>query len=171
LADKDLKGKLFRSVSFTTRPKRSGEISGRDYFFVSENDFRKRLKEKKILEWTKYLGYYYGTPKDFVDRLISKPSGLIFCLDFKGALRIKRLYPENSVTVFVMPSSIKELNRRISGRCSETKKEEIAKRVELAREEVLQSKAYDYRLVNKDLNKAISGLKTIFLTEFRARLK
>jgi len=165
LGDTLLKGKMARSVSFTTRPPRSGEKDTRDYFFISEQEFKKKLREKKILEWTNYLGYYYGTPQDFVEKQLRKSRGMIFCIDFKGTMRIRRIFPRDTVTIFILPSSIEELSKRIHKRCSKTKEEEIQKRLRLAEREVALSKKYDYRLVNEDLDKTIGELKGIILQE------
>jgi guanylate kinase len=161
LADKKFAGKLARSVSFTTRPKRSGEKNKKDYYFVNEKEFKKQLRAKKILEWTRYLGYYYGTAKEFIDRQLRKARGVILCLDLKGAKIIKRLYPQSAVTIFVLPPSVVELSRRIRKRSSETKKEEIQKRIRLARREIAASRAYDYRIANQDLKIATRRLAAI----------
>ncbi len=165
LKDKDLKKKLTRSISFTTRPKRSGERQGEDYVFISKEEFKEKIRAKKILEWTKYLGYYYGTPLDIVRKRPNKTQGILLCLDVKGAQKVKRLYPNNSVSIFILPSSLEHLPQRIIGRCNKTKKEEIEKRIKLARKEILTSQPYDYRIVNKNLKKAILELRAIVLKE------
>lgn len=153
--------RLVRSVSFTTRKKRSKEIEGRDYFFVSEDEFRKKIRAKKILEWTKYLGYYYGTPKEFVDEQLEKQKCVILCLDLKGARKIKKLYPESTLTIFIMPSSIAVLPQRIINRCRDTKIKEVQKRIKVAQREIKGGKFYDYSVVNKDIEDTIKELKTI----------
>ncbi len=163
LTDKKLKNKFARSVSFTTRPKRTGEKNGRDYFFISREEFTAALKAKKILEWTKYLGYYYGTPKDFVDRQLRSKRDLFFCIDLKGARNIKRLYPDNTVTIFIRPGSLRDLPVRIRKRCQGTGEEEINSRLKLAKKEVLAAKTFDYQLVNKNLTQALKKLKNIVL--------
>ncbi|MDD5347010.1 MAG: guanylate kinase [Candidatus Omnitrophica bacterium] len=160
LADKSLGRSLVRSISFTTRPRRRGEREGKDYFFLTSDEFRRNLRGQKILEWTRYLGYYYGTARDFVDRTLQRSKGLILCLDLKGAQRIKSLYPKDSVTVFVMPPSLEELFRRIQGRRRETGAE-IRKRIAVAKREIAACGSYDYCLVNSDLRRAITRLKTI----------
>ncbi len=162
---KKLNKLLTKSISCTTRPRRSGERNGKDYFFVRTPEFKAGLKAKKILEWTEYLGYYYGTPRDFVDAQLKKGRSMILCLDLKGALRIKKLYPGKTSTIFILPPSIKELSQRIKQRCNKTKKEEVNNRVRLARKEVLDSKKFDYRIVNKNLIPASNRLKDIVLEE------
>ncbi|MFA4889892.1 MAG: guanylate kinase [Candidatus Omnitrophota bacterium] len=161
LRDKNLKKKLSRSVSLTTRPKRSGEFNKKDYFFVSEKQFKQGLKEKKILEWTRYLGYYYATPKGPVDRQLKTGKNVILCLDLKGAERIRQLYPGNNVTIFVKPPTVGVLTHRIKNRCHKTQSEEIRERVKLARKELLGARRYDYSLTNQDLECVTRELKDI----------
>ena len=165
LEDKALKNKFTKAVSFTTRPRRSNERHSRDYFFVTESEFKKKDRAGEILEWTKYLGYYYGTPRFFVERQIKRGKNIVLCLDLKGALRIKRLFPLNSVTIFVLPPSLRTLRLRIRKRCQKTKQEEIARRLKLAEEELSASRRYDYAVVNKNLERAFRELKGIILEE------
>jgi guanylate kinase len=161
LQDKKFSGKLEKSVSFTTRPRRRGEKDRRDYFFITEQDFRRGLKAQKILEWTRYLGYYYGTDRDFVDSRLENFRSLVLCLDLKGAARIKELYPKNSTTIFIMPPSLEELARRIENRHRETSREEIIKRLRLARKEMSRAGDFDFCVVNGNLAQAAKKLKGI----------
>ncbi len=161
LAGKKFSGKLEKSVSFTTRPARRGEKGQRDYFFISKKEFLQGLKDQKILEWTKYLGYYYGTARDFIEAQLKKARSLVLCLDLKGAVRIKELYPKNAVTIFIMPPSLEELARRIENRHRETSKEEITKRLRLAKREMSSAKEFDFCVVNNDLVQAVKVLKGI----------
>jgi guanylate kinase len=165
LKDGRLKKGLIKSVSFTTRPKRSGEKDRRDYFFITKERFRQKLKAKKILEWTRYLGYYYATPRDFVEKELKKSRQVLLCLDLKGALRIKEFYPKNTVLIFIIPPSLETLRERIRARCNKTKKEEIRERLKLAKRELLVSSSYDYCLVNKNLQQAAEKLRKIILKE------
>ncbi|MDP3731477.1 MAG: guanylate kinase [Candidatus Omnitrophota bacterium] len=165
LGNKRLKNKLARSISFTTRPKRSGEQDKKDYFFISGKRFKREQKAKKILEWTKYLGYYYATPKDFIERQLHKAKHIILCLDLKGAFSVKRQYPGNTVTIFVIPPSLDTLLQRITSRCNKTKEGEVRQRLRLAQQELSACEKYDYCVVNKDLNQAIKELQGIILKE------
>lgn len=172
LAEKILKARNFkkllaRSISFTTRPKRAGEKEGEDYFFISRETFLRENKAKKVLEWTKYLEYYYGTPKGFVDKQLRAGRHLVMCLDLRGALRIKRIYPKNAVTIFVEPPSLKDLRERIVKRSRETRKTEIARRMALARKELLARNKYDYRIVNDRLGRVVKELKGIILSKIK----
>ena len=169
--DRALKKKLRKPISFTTRLRRSQEKNGRDYFFITEEQFREQQRAKKFLERTKYLGYYYATPRDFIEQQLKRGKHIILCLDLKGALKIKRLYPENSTTVFIMPPSLMELRQRLKKRCNRTKHEEVRKRLELARQEVQAAKDYDYCLVNKNLGQVVNKLKRIILNKIEAKQK
>lgn len=161
LKDREFAGKVEKSVSFTTRPKRPGEQEGKDYFFLTDKGFRRGLKAKKILEWTRYLGYYYGTEKETVDAALAASRSLILCIDVIGARRIRLLYPRNSVLIFVVPPSIKELERRIVGRCPGTAAEEVRRRLVRAKEELREAGWFDYRVVNRDFSRALGRLKSI----------
>ncbi|MFH1413628.1 MAG: guanylate kinase [Candidatus Omnitrophota bacterium] len=165
LEDKELiRGGLTKSVSLTTRPRREGERNKKDYSFITEAQFKRKLKGKKILEWTKFLGYHYGTPRDFVDGQLKKGKSIILCLDLKGALKIKRIYPHRAVNVFIVPPSLKELKKRIIGR-SKAQEEEIRKRLAVAKREVVSCGIYDYRVVNSNLSQAVKALKEIIVKE------
>jgi guanylate kinase len=161
LKEPALRGLLCRSISFTTRRRRTGERDKRDYFFISEAEFKRKRKAKKILEWTSYLGYYYGTDKGFVEDRLRRFRGIVLCLDVVGALRLKRMYPRRAVIVFVQPPSLKELYRRIRARSRSTTEEEISRRLAVAKKEIRSARLYDYRLVNRDLSKAIKRLTRI----------
>jgi guanylate kinase len=163
LTDKPLKKILAKSVSFTTRPRRSGEVGGRDYVFINAAEFLRLRREKKILEWTRYLGYYYGTAREFAERRIKEGRHILLCLDKKGADRLKRLYPRSTVTIFILPPSIKTLRQRIKARCCKTRQEEIRARLRLARKEILLRSAYDYALVNDNLQQAQKALRALIL--------
>lgn len=165
IRDDAFKGTLIKSVSLTTRPKRHAERQGKDYFFVSEEDFKKRLKGKKILEWTRYLGYHYGTPREFVDKYLRRGVNIGVCLDIKGARALKRIYPRQAVTIFVLPPSIETLKDRINGRCRRTDQTELNKRLMLARREMAECGRFDYCILNKELTQAIQRLKAIISGE------
>lgn len=165
LEDGTLKNKLKKSISFTTRPKRSNEHKNKDYFFISEQQFKKNLRAKKILEWTKYLGYYYGTPKEFIDAQLKSGKNVLLCVDLKGVVRLKRFYPDNTVSIFIKGPSFKELQIRIENRSRDISREEVCKRIKLAKKEVLAARKFDYCLENKNLDKTTNRLKDIILSE------
>lgn len=168
IQDKKIGKLLVKSRSVTTRPKRSGERQGKDYFFVTATEFHRLLKAKKILEWTRYLGYYYGTPREPLESQLQGGRNLGLCLDLKGARILKKIYPKNTVTVFVLPPSLNALKARIQNRCSKTNKKEVAQRIRLARRELLAASGFDYCILNQNLQIALKELKDIFLQEIGA---
>ena len=168
IQDKKIRKLLVKSRSVTTRPIRLGEREGKDYFFVVKDEFRRLLKAKKILEWTRYLGYYYGTPRELVESQLKKGKHLGLCLDLKGARILKKIYPYNTVTVFILPPSLNVLKERIEGRCRETNQKEVAQRLRLAQRELSAASKFDYCILNQNLQTALKGLKKIFLKEISA---
>jgi len=164
IQDKEIGKLLIKSRSLTTRPRRWQERDGRDYFFISPGEFKRLLKAKKILEWTRYLGYYYGTPRGEVEARLKKGGHTGFCLDLKGAALLKKIYPNNTVTVFVLPPSLDTLKTRIEGRSRSTDKKEVAQRLKLAERELRAASDFDYCILNNNLQVALKELKEIFLT-------
>jgi guanylate kinase len=166
IQDKKIGRLLVKSCSVTTRPKRSGEREGKEYFFVKPLEFRRLLKTKKILEWTRYLGYYYGTPREALEAQLRGGKSVGLCLDLKGSKILKKLYPNNTVTVFVLPPSLDVLKERIQNRCRRTNQQEVAQRLFLARRELLQAEGnFDYCVLNQNLPMALKELKNIFWQE------
>ncbi|MFA5115148.1 MAG: guanylate kinase [Candidatus Paceibacterota bacterium] len=163
--DRRFRSRFAKPVSFTTRPRRSGERQAKDYFFISERKFRELLRAKKILEWTRYLRYYYGTPREFVEEQFRRGKHIVLCLDFKGASQIRRILPRNTVTVFILPPSLEALRLRIKERCRRTKEKEIRQRLGLANREMRLAHRYDYHLENKNLGQAVRALKEIILNK------
>ena len=163
--DKQLAPRLVQSISVTTRPKRPGERQGEDYFFLSRQDFLRQRRGKKILEWTRYLGYYYGTPGEFVENQLAQGKSVVFCLDSRGVSQLRKIYPEDIRTIFVIPPSLVELEQRIKRRSSQVTPGEIKRRLRLARHELSLADKYDYRIANTQFAQALSDLKKIFREE------
>ena len=168
IQDREIGKRLIKSCSITTRPKRSKESEAKEYFFVTPVEFKRQLKAKKILEWTRYLGYYYGTPKAALEKQLASGKSVGLCLDLKGAKILKRLYPQQTVTIFVLPPSLSVLKERIQNRCRQTNQQEVAQRMLLARRELQAAKQFDYCVLNKNLPTALLELKNIFLRESSA---
>ncbi len=145
---------LVFSVSATTRKKRDVEVDGKDYFFISEEEFKEKIKNNEFIEWEKFYDYYYGTLKSFVDGHLNKGNSVVLELDVKGALNIRKQY-ENSVLVFVRPPSLEILKERLKKRNTETE-EDFKKRIERASMELEYEKYFDYVIVNDELEKAKS---------------
>ena len=149
---------VVESVSCTTRPPRKGEVHGREYFFLSKEEFERRIQEDDFLEYDKHFENYYGTPKSFVEETL-KTKSVIMEIDVVGSLNAKKHFPE-TVLVMVVPPSIDELKARLKGRQTETD-EEIEGRLSRMEYELSHSDLYDYILVNDDLEKAIEEMKNL----------
>ncbi len=142
------------SVSATTRKPREGERDGVHYFFVDKDKFESMRANGEFLEWAETVGNYYGTPKAPVLRKLSEGSDVLLEIDVKGARQIKAAYPD-CVTVFVLPPSKAELERRLKGRGTETE-EQVKARLSLAVKEIGESDEFDYRVVNADIDTAVA---------------
>ena len=154
---------LVYSVSWTTRPPRQGEKDKEDYFFVSERAFKRKIEKSEFAEWTRVLGNYYGTPKEFLEKEIKKGNVLLE-IDVKGARQIKRRYRKQAVLIFIAPPSLRELKKRLENRKTENRKE-IAQRLKLAYQEIEQVNKYDYLVINKDLKECTGDIKAIIRAE------
>ncbi len=142
------------SISATSRQKRPNETDGKDYYFISPESFKEKIKKNEFIEWEEvYKNNYYGTLKSEVENLLNKGKNVIFDIDVKGGLNIKKQYPDNSLAVFVKPPSINELKKRLEGRQTETP-EKIAMRIAKANEEIQYSKKFDVIIINDNLEKA-----------------
>ena len=149
---------VVESVSCTTRAPREGERHGREYFFLSKEEFLKRVDEGDFLEYDEHFGNYYGTPKSFVKEMLESKS-VILEIDVVGALNAKKAFPDCKL-VMIVPPSLEELKRRLIGRNSETE-EEIEKRLSRLEYELSKKDEYDFVIVNDDLEEAIKVLSDI----------
>ena len=142
------------SVSAASREKRPNEVDGKDYYFISPEEFQQKIKEDAFVEWEEvYKNNYYGTLKSEVERLLNEGKNVIFDIDVKGGLNIKKQYPDNSLAIFVQPPSITELKHRLETRQTETP-EKIKMRIDKADEEMQYAKDFDVIIINDDLEKA-----------------
>ena len=149
---------IVESVSCTTRSPRVGEVHGREYYFLSEEEFKRRIRENDFLEYDEHFGNYYGTPKSFVREALKEKS-VILEIDVVGALNAKKAFPQ-SVLVMIAPPSVEELKRRLVGRGTETE-EEIARRLSRLEYELSHKEQYDIVVVNDDLERALQELENI----------
>lgn len=149
---------VVESVSCTTRPPREGEVHGKHYFFLPKEEFLRRIDEGDFLEYDEHFGNYYGTPKSFVRETL-KEKCVIMEIDVVGAKKAKETFPE-CVLVMVVPPSVEELKRRLSGRGSETDAQ-IDNRLARMEYELSHIDEYDYVIVNDDLETAIKTLENI----------
>lgn len=158
---KSLKGALLKTVTVTTRDKRPQERNGHDYFFVSKDEFKYLKKRKFFLESEKVLDDYYGTPKFYLKIAKIKNKSLLFCIDVKGGMKLKKRYKKNVTTIFISVPKKRELYKRMKKR--EESKEVIDKRIKLAKKELQSSKKYDYLTQNKNINITARKVKEIIL--------
>ena len=147
------------SVSATTRGPRPGEEHGREYFFISEEEFEQMIKADGLLEYARYVDHYYGTPKSYVNEQLSAGKNVILEIEIQGALKIKKQFPD-TVLMFVSAPSADELKDRLVGRGTETK-EVCAQRLSRAYEESLGIEKYDYLVVNDKLDDCVELVNDI----------
>ncbi len=142
------------SVSATTRQPRGQEVNGKDYHFLSVNDFEKKISENAFVEYEQvYQGRYYGTLKSEIERIFSNGNNVIFDVDVKGGINLKEIFGDKALSVFIQPPSVEELRKRLQGRGTDSV-EEIEKRVAKAEEEMSYAKNFDRIIINDDLEKA-----------------
>ncbi len=151
------------SVSYTTRPPRPGEKNGRDYFFISEKEFKKKVEKDEFLEWAIVHGFRYGTGKKFVQENLAKNEDVLLEIDVQGAMKIRSIYPE-AVLVFVFPPNFSILKKRLLARKKDNP-EEMKKRLNQARKELEYIRKYDYLVINDKIEKAVRRLEIIINAE------
>ena len=142
------------SVSATTRPKRESEENGVEYYFITEAEFKQKINNDEFVEWEKFYDYYYGTFKSVVEENVKNGKSVLLEVDVKGAISLKRIYPEAHL-IYITPPSFEELVKRLRERRTESESD-IKKRIERAKMELSVKDKFDYFIDNKDLNKAIN---------------
>lgn len=152
------------SVSVTTRPRRTSEIEGVHYHFKTMREFEMLRDNGELLEWAEVHGNCYGTPRKPVEEAIAQGSDMLFDIDWQGAAQLREKMPEDIVSVFMLPPSMKELLARLTRRAEDTA-EIIEKRLKNARHEIEQWRDYDYVIVNDDLNRAFESVRAIVAAE------
>lgn len=168
LLTRSAKSRLFKTISLTTRPRRRTEKTNKDYRFVSEKNFLRLKARGQLLESQKVFGFFYGTPKNFVEEKIKNGKDVLLSIDVKGARVVKKLYPE-ACGIFIMPPSGGALKHRLHKRSTESK-ESMLRRLKLAKWEMGFAKKYDYIIINDKLAKAVSELETIIVHERLRRM-
>ena len=151
------------SISVTTRKPREGEVDGRDYFFRTKEEVEAMIEADELLEYAQYVENYYGTPRSYVEEMLSKGKNVILEIEIQGARKIKKKFPE-AVLVFVTAPSMEELKERLVGRGTETA-EVIHQRLARAAQEAEGVDEYDYLLVNDQLEDAVDRLHNIIQSE------
>lgn len=151
------------SVSATTRKKRDGEIEGQDYFFVSKEEFEQKIKDNQFLEYATYNNNYYGTLKSKINEKLNENIDVFAEIEVNGAKNIKNIY-KDSILIYILPPSLKELEERLRGRNTENE-QTIINRMNITKEEIKQIDIYDYAVVNDNLEKTIEKVKNIIESE------
>jgi len=151
------------SISLTTRKPRDWEIDGKNYYFVDEGYFRRKLESEQILEYAQYGTNFYGTPKAPVDHWLSEGKTVILKIEVQGAEKIRAIYPE-AVSIFLMPPSMKMLEERLRRRETEDE-DEINRRLSIAVSEIKRSVEYDYYVINDIVGYAVSDICAIIQAE------
>jgi guanylate kinase len=154
---------LIYSVSATTRSPREGESDGVNYFFKSHEQFQYMIETDALLEHAEYVGNYYGTPRDFVEKTLSEGNDIILEIEVQGALKVKEKFTEG-VFIFLMPPSLNELKQRIVGRGTESQAT-IDHRLSVAVDEMNLLHHYDYAVVNDEIDQACSRISSIITAE------
>lgn len=154
---------ILYSVSATTRNPREGEIHGVNYFFKSHDEFQEMIKNDQLLEWAEYVGNYYGTPVDYVEKTLSEGKDIILEIEVQGALKVRDKFPEG-VFIFLMPPSLAELRNRIVNRGTETE-DLINNRMTVAKDEIEMMDKYDYVVENDEVHLAVERIKAIVIAE------
>ena len=140
------------SVSASSRERRGNEVHGKDYYFLGVEEFQQKIKEDACLEWEQvYENQYYGTLKSEIERIWSEEKTIIFDVDVVGGLNIKKQYPKECLSIFIMPPSIEVLAERLTGRGSESD-ESVKKRLDKAEKEIAQNQKFDSVILNDDFD-------------------
>ncbi len=147
------------SVSMTTRDPRPGEEEGKEYFFVSEEEFKQKISEDGLIEYANYCDHYYGTPREYVERQLEKGKDVILEIEIQGALKIKQKFP-TALLMFVMPPDAAELKKRLEGRGTESP-EVIAQRISRAAEEAVGIEEYDFLVINDKLEECVKEMHAL----------
>ena len=154
---------LHFSVSATTRPIRPGEVDGKNYFFVDRDAFQSMIEWKELLEYAEYVGNFYGTPEAPIDQALNRGEDILLDIEVQGALNVKKRRPD-AVLIFMMAPSFAELERRLSGR-GDTAPDVVCERLNHAKWEFSHADAYDYLVVNDQVENAVNEIISIVTAE------
>ena len=155
---------LVLSVSATTRKRRPGEVEGKDYQFLSIQEFESRINKSQFLEYAKVFDNYYGSPAQLVERTLKSGVDVLFDIDWQGTQQLKARARQDLVSVFILPPSIKELEKRLFKRAQDTK-EVVANRMSKSASEMSHYPEYDYVIINNDLDKSVQLVQSILYAE------
>ena len=144
------------SISYTTRKPRNGEQDGIDYYFITTEEFKKKIESNKWVEWAEVYGNFYGTSAEFLDTCLASGKHILLDIDIQGTIQIKKRYPD-SVTIFIMPPSLETLRARLESRGTDTR-QVIERRLEAAKKEMGKKELYRHIIINDQLSRAVSEL-------------
>mgnify|MGYP004462786805 CR=1 FL=1 len=150
---------VFLSISSTTREVRTGEVEGVTYNYISKNSFEEMISSDTMLEWAVYSGNYYGTPRKDVEKMLNEGKNVILEIEVQGAFKVKEIFPE-TVMIFVVPPSMKELKKRLTERGRESESQ-IKVRMETARRELELAPRYDYVIINDTLENCVEEMRDV----------
>lgn len=168
LQDKSLD--LTLSISVTTRSRRTSEVDGIHYYFKTKDEFDRLKVQDDLLEYAEVHGNYYGTPRSPVEAVLNQGRDMLFDIDYQGTQQVQKRAPNDVVTIFILPPSMKELRARLERR-AEDEAEVIAKRLHNARNEITRWPIYDYVIVNEDIQTALAQVKSILIAERLTRAR
>jgi guanylate kinase len=161
---------LSLSTSATSRKRRPGEVEGKDYNFVTPEDFQIMIHENRFLEYAKVFDHYYGTPAEQVMETLGRGSDILFDIDWQGTQSLKATARDDLVSVFILPPSYRELEIRLKKRNQDTD-QEVAKRMSKAADELSHFPEYDYIVINNDLEESVKQIHAILMAERRRRYR
>ncbi|MDO9565878.1 MAG: guanylate kinase [Candidatus Desulfaltia sp.] len=144
------------SISYTTRMPRNGERDGIDYYFITKEEFKRKIENNKWAEWAEVYGNFYGTSAEFLDTCLASGKRILLDIDVQGTMQIKKLYPD-SITIFIMPPSLEALKTRLKSRGTDTR-QVVERRLEAAKKEMEKKDLYRHVIINDQLSRAVSEL-------------
>ena len=156
------------SVSVTTRPKRRGETEGRDYYFIDPTDFNLMVNRQELLEFAKVFGHYYGTPRAAVEEALSAGRDVLFDIDWQGTQQLAERARDDLVSVFILPPSTAELERRLHTRAQDSE-DVIGQRMARAADEITHWSEYQFVLINTDFAESVANVQAILRSERQRR--
>ena len=159
-----LKDNIEMSVSVTTRPMRPGEIDGQDYYFVDKTEFNLMINRRELLEHAKVFDHYYGSPKKQIQEVLSAGRDVLFDIDWQGTQQLAENAREDLVSIFILPPSTQELERRLFGRGQDSL-DVVTKRMAQASSDMSHYREYDYVLINHDINESVTNILAVLTAE------
>ena len=155
---------LYLSISLTTRPPRPGEEEGRDYFFVTEDEYQKKVNDNELLEHARVFNNYYGTPRTLVERHLTAGEDVLFDIDWQGTQQLRESARDDVISIFILPPSYEELEKRLTGRGQDSE-DVVSKRMAKAADEMSHWPEYDYVIVNDEIEESIQNVQAILKAE------